>query len=71
MWFERHAATLLRDLGPHSSPLLPCAYRSLSSHPRMDAGVEDKGVNASVPCYVHKADEPPVFIGPYVREAAR
>ena len=31
---------------------------TLSSHPGGDTGVEDKGVDTTVPCYIHEADQP-------------
>ncbi len=72
MRFEVDMQPLCSALSGHICGLYNHASSdTLSSHPRVDTGVEDKGVGTSVPCHVYEADEPTICISPYMREAAR
>ncbi|BCH60726.1 hypothetical protein RvVAR0630_33500 [Agrobacterium vitis] len=43
----------------------------LSSYSRIDTGIEDKGVDTSIPCDIYEADEQIIFISPYMRKTAQ
>ena len=45
--------------------------RSPSPLPRTDYGVEDKGVNITIPGHIHKTDELPIISGGHPAEAVR